>query len=77
MRGGKQPEPGTAEPLLTIVVPVYNNGRHLEGKCFRSLQRSSIFDRMEILLVDDGSTDETTLQVVQDLERRFPRSGLT
>lgn len=73
VRGGKQPEPGTAEPLLTIVVPVYNNGRHLEGKCFRSLQRSSIFDRMEILLVDDGSTDETTLQVVQDLERRFPQ----
>ncbi|KAA9393091.1 glycosyltransferase [Kocuria coralli] len=60
-------------PELTVVVPVYNNGRHLENKCFRSLQRSSIFERMEILLVDDGSTDGITPLVVQDLERRFPQ----
>lgn len=60
-------------PELTVVVPVYNNGRHLENKCLRSLQRSSIFDRMEILLIDDGSTDGLTPSVVQDLERRFPQ----
>ena len=59
-------------PELTVVVPVYNNGRHLENKCFRSLQRSSIFERMEILLIDDGSTDGITPLVVQDLARRYP-----
>ena len=59
-------------PELTVVVPVYNNGRHLENKCFRSLQRSSIFERMEILLIDDGSTDGITPLVVQDLEHRYP-----
>lgn len=61
------------EPELTVVVPVYNNGRHLEDKCFRSLQRSSIFDRMEILLIDDGSTDGITPLVIKDLARRFPQ----
>ncbi|WP_144794977.1 glycosyltransferase [Kocuria palustris] len=69
LRGAAGPE----QPLLTVVVPVYNNGRHLEGKCFRSLQRSSIFERMEVLLVDDGSTDGITPQVIRDLERRFPQ----
>lgn len=62
-----------AAPELTVVVPVYNNGRHLEDKCFRSLQRSSIFDRMEILLIDDGSTDGVTPQVIRDIARRFPQ----
>ena len=59
-------------PELTVVVPVYNNGQHLEHKCFRSLQRSTIFDRMEILLIDDGSTDGTTPQVVAELAGRHP-----
>lgn len=60
------------DPLLTVVVPVYNNGQYLLSKCFRSLQRSSIFDRMEILLVDDGSTDGVTTQIIKDLAQRFP-----
>lgn len=65
-------ETAATVPELTVVVPVYNNGRHLEDKCFRSLQRSSIFERMEILLIDDGSTDGVTPLVVRDLERRYP-----
>lgn len=60
------------DPVLTVVVPVYNNGRFLEHKCFRSLQRSSIFDQMEILLIDDGSTDGETPQIVEDLVARYP-----
>lgn len=60
------------DPVLTVVVPVYNNGRFLEHKCFRSLRRSSIFDQMEILLIDDGSTDGVTPQVIRDLAARHP-----
>ncbi|MFI7481839.1 glycosyltransferase [Kocuria sp. M1R5S2] len=61
-----------AAPELTVVVPVYNNGQHLEHKCFRSLQRSTVFDRMEILLIDDGSTDGATARVVEELAARHP-----
>lgn len=59
-------------PRISVVVPVYNNGRHLVSKCFRSLERSSIFDDMEILLIDDGSTDHYTVQVVRELAERHP-----
>lgn len=56
---------------LAVIVPVYNNGEYLYGRCFRSLLRSSIFDRMNIYLVDDGSTDQATLDIVDDLSRRY------
>lgn len=60
------------KPKLSVVVPIYNNGRHLRYKCFESLRRSSIFDQMEILLIDDGSTDPETLATVHELERQYP-----
>ena len=63
----EESETSPAEQVLTVVVPIYNNGRHLYYKCFDSLRRSSIFNKMKILLVDDGSTDSETRQIVQGL----------
>lgn len=60
------------ELKLSVIIPVYNNGPHLYGKCFMSLRRSSIFKHMDIILVDDGSTDAFTLQMVDRLERLYP-----
>jgi glycosyltransferase involved in cell wall biosynthesis len=57
---------------LSVIVPVFNNGKHLLYKCFNSLKRSSIFEKMEIILVDDGSTDRETILVVNRLKERFP-----
>ena len=59
------------EQVLTVVVPIYNNGRHLYYKCFDSLRRSSVFNKMKILLVDDGSTDSETRQIVKDLAASY------
>src|SRR5699024_8478949 len=55
-------------PILSVVVPIYNNGPHLLHKCIASLRRSSIFDQMEIVLVDDGSTQTETIEAVNKLE---------
>ncbi|MBS4161986.1 glycosyltransferase family 2 protein, partial [Klebsiella pneumoniae] len=57
---------------LSVIVPTYNNGEHLRYKCFQSLSRSSIFEDMEIIIVDDGSTDDYTPYVVKRLEERYP-----
>ncbi len=57
-------------PVLSVVVPIYNNGHHLMYKCFASLKRMDRFDETEIVLVDDGSTDFGTIQAVERIARR-------
>ena len=59
------------QPKLTVVVPIYNNGEFLLNKCFTSLKRSSMFDKMEIILVDDGSSDNNTLRIIHELRERY------
>lgn len=56
---------------LTVIVPTYNNGKHLVHKCFNSLYRGSAFEKSKILIVDDGSSDLKTQACVDMLEQRF------
>lgn len=64
------------EPTLSIVVPVYNNGAHLKYKCFESIRRSSVFDRSEVLLIDDGSDDKLTSWILEELSQTYPNVRL-
>lgn len=43
--------------LFSVVVPVYNGERYLD-ECLRSLERQS-FDDYEVVIADDGSTDDS------------------
>src|ERR1043166_6812675 len=45
-----------AMPDVTVIVAVYNPGPYLH-RCLRSLAGQTIGDRLEIIAVDDGSTD--------------------
>ena len=64
--------PRIENPAVSAVIPVHNNGRFLYGRAFAALRRSSLFPRMEIIIVDDGSTDGWTPKVVRELERCYP-----
>ncbi len=44
-------------PLLSIIIPTYNGARHLPP-CFNALRRQT-YPRLEIILVDNASTDES------------------
>lgn len=44
-------------PLITVIVPVYNIEKYLE-RCVNSI-RNQTYENLEILLVDDGSTDRS------------------
>ena len=45
------------EPLVSVIIAVYNEDRHI-GECLQSLLAQS-YPSVEILVVDDGSTDRT------------------
>jgi CDP-glycerol glycerophosphotransferase (TagB/SpsB family) len=43
-------------PLVSVIVPIYNVEQYLQP-CLDSLAAQSLFPRLEVLLIDDGSTD--------------------
>lgn len=45
------------EPLISVIVPVYNGQDYLEN-CIRSIQEQT-YGNLEIIIVNDGSTDAT------------------
>jgi len=49
--------PSAGDPLVTVLIPAYNAAPYLRDTLV-SVQRQGI-DDLEILVIDDGSTDET------------------
>lgn len=49
--------PSAGDPLVTVLIPAYNAGPYLRDTLV-SVQQQGI-DDLEILVIDDGSTDET------------------
>ncbi|MBQ6294177.1 MAG: glycosyltransferase family 2 protein [Lachnospiraceae bacterium] len=56
--------------MITVIVPVYNTESYLE-KCVDSILAQSYAD-LEILLIDDGSTDRSA-QICDEYEKRDSR----
>ncbi|MBG5376633.1 glycosyltransferase family 2 protein [Pseudomonas aeruginosa] len=54
------------KPLLSVVIPCFNHGRYLR-RALDSLARQS-FQDFEIILVDDGSDDPSTLGLLEALQ---------
>ena len=58
---------------LTVVLPVYNGEARLAGCVEQLLELASeLTPRFSILIVDDGSTDDTST-VARELSTRFPQ----
>ena len=48
-------------PLVSIIVPVYNNERYID-ETLKSIYKQN-YPKYEVLVIDDGSTDNTKYEV--------------
>ena len=66
---GPPRDPDRSLPTLSVVVPNYNHGRYIEGALRGHLSQTA--PPTEILVVDDGSTDDSCA-VVERLAAEAP-----
>jgi len=55
---------------VSVIIPVYNSGKHLE-ECIQSVCNQTLRD-IEILCVDDGSTDDS-FSILEGFAKKDPR----
>jgi glycosyltransferase involved in cell wall biosynthesis len=69
----------TARPLVTALINTYNYGRFVEEAIESALAQDYPRERMEVLVVDDGSTDDTPERIEKFGGRieyhRLPHAG--
>ena len=55
---------------ISIIIPVYNVEKYLR-QCVDSVLNQTFKERIEIILVNDGSTDNSE-QIVREYEKQYP-----
>lgn len=58
-------------PSLTVIIPAYNEGQMVEMALHSVVQADYPPDQLEIICVDDGSTDDTWV-CIERAQERFP-----
>ncbi len=66
--------PADATPEVTVVIPVYNGGRTIAAALQSVFEQT--YTNYEVIVVDDGSTDDTAAQVAKWADRvRYERQA--
>lgn len=55
-----------SKPVISVIIPVYNNAAFI-GQAIESVRAQDLVDSVEVIVVDDGSTDGSGA-----VARRFP-----
>lgn len=65
------PLPGGPLPRVTVIMPAYNEGAMVEKAIYAAAASDYPADRLEIICIDDGSTDDTWTYL-ERAQRRHP-----
>src|SRR6185295_273072 len=60
------------QPCITIITPVFNTPPHWLEECVESVL-AQVYDKWELILIDDNSTDPETLKLLPELAARDRR----
>ncbi|MFQ9344393.1 MAG: glycosyltransferase family A protein [Coprococcus sp.] len=60
------------DKILTITIPSYNVEAYLED-CLESFVNSEVMDDIEVLIVNDGSSDRTE-EIARRYESKYPNT---
>ena len=52
-------------PKISVIVPIYNVGNYIY-ECLDSIANQTMIDDLEVILVDDGSTDNCGYVIDRD-----------
>ena len=52
-------------PLISVIVPCFNSGRTIKRTIFSIKKQTWL--KKEIILVNDGSTDELTINILREI----------
>lgn len=63
--------PLSCDPLVSIIIPVYNHAEYLERCILSALEQENA--RCEVIVVNDASTDPRVGDILDDLADRYPR----
>lgn len=55
---------------VSVIVPVYNMEKQIE-RCLNSLIKQTLFEKLEIIIVNDGSTDKSK-EIIQKFKKQYP-----
>ena len=57
------------DDLISVIVPIYNNYEYLI-ECIESIKNQKLKE-IEILLINDGSTDERVLPLIKNISKKL------
>ena len=63
--------PGTDTPRITVICPVYNEEKYIERTLTQLMESAYPAARMQVIVINDGSTDDTLAQI-QKTREKYP-----